>query len=756
MRVYFSTFYDGTHLLAPVASFTTNHTNNVAVAPYTVAFTDTSTNSPAYWLWNWGDGTTDNITEQNPVHTFTREGLPFAINLTVSNQYGRNTSATLFINVNSPPYNLAITPDIYSGTAFAPHTIVFTGSANASGGNLIYNWWIDGAETDSVNPISVSFNQSSAGSHTVEMEVVGTYGSQRTSISYILLGPPYQFVTKWGSLGTGNGQFNNSRDIAADTSGNVYVADTGNNRIQKFSADGTYLGQWGGYGSGNGQFNGTLSIATDSIGNVYVSDMGNNRTQKFTSSGSYLTQWPSSGNIAIDNSGIVYISTLRSDGQNIMKFTSDGVFLTKYGGLYWIYDLAVDSSGNMYGVNWDDNAVHKYSSDGTSMPGIYVPGPDDLAIDSLGNIFVSEGHAEQHEFPGDHRIQKFSANRSLLTEFGGYGTGDGQFNYPRGIAIAPSGDVYVADSGNNRIQKFTPTCAPVANFTANVTAGTVPLSVNFTDTSTGTEISSWNWDFNNDGTVDSTIQNPEYIYNIAGIYTINLTVTGVAGSDSEIKPNYINVTHNSVVNKTTHIGVFRSSSRQFIFNTSPVTRTTFGLSTDVPFTGDWNNDGITDIGVFRPSARQFIFNTSPITRITFGLPTDIPITGDWNGDGITDIGVFRPSSRQFIFNTSSVTRTTFGLSTDIPITGDWNGDHITDIGVFRPSARQFIFNTSPITRITFGLPTDIPITGDWNGDGISDIGVFRPSARQFIFNTSPITRTTFGLPTDIPITGKWV
>ena len=81
---------------------------------------------------------------------------------------------------------------------------------------------------------------------------------------------------------------------------------------------------------------------------------------------------------------------------------------------------------------------------------------------------------------------------------------------------------------------------PVANFTANVTNGLVPLAVKFTDTSTGTGISAWNWDFNNDGAVDSTVQSPEYIYN-SGMYTVNLTVTGTAGSDSEVKTNYIMV-----------------------------------------------------------------------------------------------------------------------------------------------------------------------------------------------------------------------
>ena len=80
---------------------------------------------------------------------------------------------------------------------------------------------------------------------------------------------------------------------------------------------------------------------------------------------------------------------------------------------------------------------------------------------------------------------------------------------------------------------------PVADFTANVTNGLFPLAVKFTDTSTGTEISAWNWDFNNDGSVDSIVQSPEYTYNTAGMYTVNLTITGTAGSDSEVKSNYI-------------------------------------------------------------------------------------------------------------------------------------------------------------------------------------------------------------------------
>lgn len=65
----------------------------------------------------------------------------------------------------------------------------------------------------------------------------------------------YQLVTKWGSKGTGDGQFNEPWGIAVDSSGNVYVTDTSNNCIQKFDASGTFISKWGSSGSGDGQFN---------------------------------------------------------------------------------------------------------------------------------------------------------------------------------------------------------------------------------------------------------------------------------------------------------------------------------------------------------------------------------------------------------------------------------------------------------------------------------------------------------------------
>jgi hypothetical protein len=91
------------------------------------------------------------------------------------------------------------------------------------------------------------------------------------------------FITKWGTNGASNGQFSGPQGIAVDSAGNVYVADSGNNRIQKFTSAGTFTEACGSFGTADGEFSGPGDLALDSTGNLYVADSLNDRIQKFGS-----------------------------------------------------------------------------------------------------------------------------------------------------------------------------------------------------------------------------------------------------------------------------------------------------------------------------------------------------------------------------------------------------------------------------------------------------------------------------------------
>ena len=104
----------------------------------------------------------------------------------------------------------------------------------------------------------------------------------------------YEFVTKWGSEGSGPGQFNGQNDV--DPFMNfVYVADYDNNRIQVFDSNGTFVSSWGSEGDGDGQINKASALTVDRNGNIYLVDQSNFRVQKFDHNGNFVTKWGTEG-----------------------------------------------------------------------------------------------------------------------------------------------------------------------------------------------------------------------------------------------------------------------------------------------------------------------------------------------------------------------------------------------------------------------------------------------------------------------------
>ncbi|MDD1683994.1 MAG: hypothetical protein LUO98_09195, partial [Methanoregula sp.] len=131
------------------------------------------------------------------------------------------------------------------------------------------------------------------------------------------------------------------------------------------------------------------------------------------------------------------------------------------------------------------------------------------------------------------------------------------------------------------------------------------------------------------------------------------------------------------------------------------------------------------IGVFRPSTQKFYLRpgdwpATPATTITWGSSTDLPVTGDWNADGRNEVGIYRPSTHSFYLRPSDwpTTKTitiNWGISTDLPVTGDWNGDGLYDVGVFRNTTHTFYLkNGTKTTAVNWGQSMDKPVSGKWS------------------------------------------
>jgi DNA-binding beta-propeller fold protein YncE len=274
----------------------------------------------------------------------------------------------------------------------------------------------------------------------------------------------FEFVAKWGTKGSSDGQFNSPRGVATDTQDNVYVADTDNNRIQVFDSSGNFLRTWGDGGTGDGEFDAPRDITADSQDNVYVIDSGNNRIQVFDSSGNFLRKWGSGGSgdgqfnsprgVATDSQDNVYV--VDQINLRIQVFDSSGNFLRKWSelGLGLPSDVAISSPDTVFVSLFSANAIvasDSFGEDPTLIGGVgLLDRPRGIAADSTEDakpLYVVDS--------GNGRVLVFGFDDTAsIYTFGIPGTGDGELDDPDGIAVDSEHRIYVADTGNHRIQVF--------------------------------------------------------------------------------------------------------------------------------------------------------------------------------------------------------------------------------------------------------------------------------------------------------------
>ena len=310
-------------------------------------------------------------------------------------------------------------------------------------------------------------------------------------------------------------RFNSQRGLVADNAGNLYVADQGNNTIRKITPNGvvtTLAGLGGAAGSADGlgaaaRFNSPFGVAVDAAGTVYVTDRNNQTIRAISPAGLVTTIAGTAGivgindgpgnaalfnfptGIAADTAGNLYVADNLNN--TVRRLTPAGTnwVVTTFAGTPGVTgvadgtgsaasfnkpnDLSVDSSGNVYVTDNSNNTIRKITPSGvvTTIAGVapvfasYVDavgslarfrGPYDAVVDGLGNVFVTDRD--------DHVIRQIAPDRTVTTIAGhaptaGSANGSGNavfFNLPRGAAVDPAGNLYIADSLNNTIRKGVP------------------------------------------------------------------------------------------------------------------------------------------------------------------------------------------------------------------------------------------------------------------------------------------------------------
>jgi len=218
--------------------------------------------------------------------------------------------------------------------------------------------------------------------------------------------------------------------VAVGPDGSVYVSDTWNYRVMKFTPDGKLISSWNQFNSVNqvATFYGPRGLAVDGEGNVYVADTGNKRIVVFDASGNYKTEFGKAGldpgqfdepvGVAVDANGIVYVTDTWNKRVQTFEPTADkSLFFPQR--------------------TWDVFGWYGQSLDNKPF----------IAVDAEGHVFVTD--------PEQYRVIEFTAEGDVVRTWGDFGSTLSTFGLTSGIAIDADGHVWVTDSANNRIMRFT-------------------------------------------------------------------------------------------------------------------------------------------------------------------------------------------------------------------------------------------------------------------------------------------------------------
>jgi len=268
------------------------------------------------------------------------------------------------------------------------------------------------------------------------------------------------FEGVWGTAGSEPGQFDQPRGVAMDSQGNVYVADMGNKRIQKFTPDGEFLLAFGQDAELAEPFDLVVRAAD---GHIFVVDPQNDSVAHFGPDGRFLGRMAVGiglfrpRGIGIDAQGNLYIAD--TGGGRVLKLSPTGEVIAEVcpsgdgaGSVRQPSDVAIAPDGTIYVADPSLRLVQRLDASGIYLSAWTIPGANTfdsphLAITPSGIVLITE--------PEGHQVYAYDPEGRLVTQWGGAGEEPGQFAKPIGIAAGQEGQVVVSDPLNQRVQRFT-------------------------------------------------------------------------------------------------------------------------------------------------------------------------------------------------------------------------------------------------------------------------------------------------------------
>jgi sugar lactone lactonase YvrE len=494
--------------------------------------------------------------------------------------------------------------------------------------------------------------------------------------------------------GSGDGQISNATTITFDSSGNFWMADEGpylsvnNHRVQKFTSTGTFLMKFGSGGTGNGQFRTPQGLGFDSSGNVYVGDYQNDRVQVFNSSGTFLRIIGTIGGginyssrfangdldgpvgVAVDTNNNVYVT--EDQNSRLQKFNSSGTYVAKAGYLANTNSSATGAfntpldvqmfppNGNFYVVDSGNHRVQKFNSSMVFVLSVGSLGsgnsqfntPQRLAIDASENFYVSDRN--------NHVVKVFNSSGTYLRRVGtgSSGSATGQFNSPLGVALDSALNLYVTDN-NTRIQKFDSSGTFVASYAISENAWGLAVDTSGNMYVTGVMTV---YKYSPSGTILITMTNatPWFVgINVRGIsvdpVTNNFAIVNQSGTPF-LKIYNSSGTRLLATSATTEtssggsIGVNASASGMFYYNNTLFISQEFGALvykasiSELLLTPSLTTSTFTVSGLKTTSDTPFAITTRPTSNspatitYTSNNTSVATITSDGSGNAITIVG----------------------------------------------------------------------------------------------------------------------